>query len=298
MGLSVAAGVGRATPPGLGLRVALRTADLLAARRESAAVRAIRGNQWVVSGSSCDEAGLDAAVRETMRNIARYTYDFYHLGSDPDRLVSEVAVSDGVLQWIERVREGEAVVFAAVHLSNFDLGGLALARRGLRAQVLSVPDPTDAYRAQNDLRRRAGLDITPISAQALKTARRRLEGGGAVLTGIDRPVPGSSRAFAFFGRPAHLPDVHVRLAGRTSAPLVLLWAVMGPDGRYAVECDRIALGPAGGVQTDRHNAEAVLARAEREIALRPTQWAMPHPVWPDALRDLDELERKVDASDG
>jgi len=292
MGLSLAAGVGRATPPAIGRRVASRTADLIASRRDSGLVRAIRSNQWVVSGGAARGADLDAAVRETLRHIARCTYDLYHSSEGSDGLLSGVSATDGVRVWLNRIQRGDAAVFAVVHLSNFDLGGRALARLGLRAQVLSVPDPTDAYRVQNELRREVGLDMTPISSDALRAAYRRLEGGGAVLTGIDRPLPQASRAYEFFGRPALLPDVHVRLATRADVPLVLMWLIMEPSGEYVVDCVEIPLGDGRGVEAYRRGVQAVLGRAAEVIAAHPTQWAMPHPVWPGAVTELERLERR------
>lgn len=289
-GLSIAAGVGRATPPAVGRRVASRTADLISWRRDTRLVSAVRSNQWVVSGETLVGPQLDAAVRECLRHMARCIYDYYHLAEDPAALSDLFAISDDVVAWTERVRRGEPAVFAAPHLSNFDLAGRALARIGFRAQVLSVPDPTDAYRVQNELRREAGLDVTPISAHSLKSARTRLEAGGAVLTGIDRPLADSRRRYRFFGRPAPLPDVHVRLAAHAGAPLVLLWVTMSPTGVYTIDCTEVPLASTGTTKDLVVDVEAVLARAEDEIAERPTQWAMPHAVWPDAAASLESAE--------
>ena len=290
LALSLAAGVGRATPPAVGRRLATRAAALLSLRRNTELVAAVRSNQWVVSGGTLTGRQLDDAVRENLEHIARCVYDYYHLADDADALLERVTLSDEVTGWVERVRRGEALVFAALHLSNFDLGGRALARHGFRAQLLGVPDPTDAYRVQNELRREVGLDVTPISMQSLRTAQKRLEGGGAVLTGIDRPVPGSSRTYRFFGRQAHLPSVHVRLASRAQVPLVLAWAVMDEDGRYDVRCAEVPLSGKRGTEAERSDTEAVLARAAEEVAKRPTQWAMPHAVWPEAIGEIDALE--------
>ena len=293
LGLSLAAGVGRATPPAVGRRLATGAAGLVSLRRSTVLVAAVRANQWVVSGGTLAGKDLDDAVRENLENIARFIYDYYHLAEDTAALLERVVISDEVAERIERVRRGEASVFAALHLSNFDLGGRALAQHGFRAQVLSVPDPTDAYRVQNELRREAGLDVTPISIQSLRTAQGRLEGGGAVLTGIDRPIPESTRTYRFFGRPAHVPSVHVRLASRAHVPLVLTWAVMREDGRYEVRCTEVRLSGQHGTEAQRSDTETVLARAAEEIARHPRQWAMAHPIWPEAIEELAALERQV-----
>ncbi|MDH4139274.1 MAG: lysophospholipid acyltransferase family protein [Coriobacteriia bacterium] len=297
-GLKVATGIGRATPPSVGHRLADQAADALARRRGSAIVRAVRANRWVASGGTLTGAALDEAVRLTLRHIGRCIYDLYHLTDDAATLARRVRISPEFAERLERLDGGEAVVVGAPHMSNFDFAGRALARAGFRAQVLSVPDPTDAYRAQNEARQRVGLEITPISPEALRLALKRLEGGGAVLTGVDRPLEDGGRELTFFGRPARLPDVHVRLASRVGVPFVLVWVTMAEDGAYDVWAEEVALSGGRGDEAVRRDAEKVLARAERVIAERPEQWAMPHPVWPEALEELDALERRMGAPEG
>jgi lauroyl/myristoyl acyltransferase len=288
LALRFAMGVGRATPPAVGTLLANTTADTIAAWRSTAISRALRVNQWVVSGGALSGEALDDAVRANLRRIARCLYDLYHLAEDPEAMREAVEISPPAREWIDRSAR-EPVVFAALHLSNFDLAGRALGLGGLRAQVLSVPAPTDAYQMQNDLRRAVGLDITPISMVSLRTAAERLAAGGSVLTGVDRPLPQAKRAVSFFCRPALLPDVHIRLAERSGAPLVAIWVHADGEG-YAVEVREVPLAPASDAETTVANVERVLAVAEEVITARPTEWAMPHTVWPEAAAELDAAE--------
>ena len=282
-------GVGRATPRSVGTRLASTAADALAARRSTALARSLRANQWVVSGGALVGEALDARVRENLRQMARCLYDFYHLAQDVEALSDAVAFTDSAADWVER-SPCEPIVFAVPHLSSFDLAARALALKGLQAQVLSVPAPTDAYQVQNELRRAAGLDMTPISVASLRQAAERLEAGGSVLTGIDRPIQ-SRRPLRFFGRPALLPDVHIRLAERSGAPLVLIWVRSArEDNRYVIDALPITLEPGVNAEVTVLNAERVLSAAEKIIAERPTEWAMPHTVWPQAAAELESLE--------
>jgi len=288
LGLAVASAIGRSTPPAVGLRLADRAADLLAARKESEIVRAVSSNLWVVSGKSLAGAALDAAVRETLRNSARFIYDFYRFADSDEQVRAHVRISPEFAEWMQRLAEGESAVFGAVHLASFELAGRALALEGFRAQVLSVPDPTEAYQSQNESRRDAGLEVTPISPASLKQAYRRLSQGGAVLTGVDRPLQEGGALFGFFGREARLPDVHVRLAARTAAPFVFVWIVLAEDGVYDVLCEQVPLAGGRGTNDIRADGEAILARAERVIGLHTAQWAMPHAVWPEALEEFEQ----------
>jgi KDO2-lipid IV(A) lauroyltransferase len=242
----------------------------------------------VVTGEKLSGEELDEQVRSNLLQIGLCLYDFYHLATHEAGLLEAVRITDVAADWLSRSGT-EPIVFAAPHISNFDLAGRAMALSGLRAQVLSVPAPTDAYEVQNESRRAAGLDMTPISVASLRKAAERLENGGSVLTGVDRPLPNGKHPLQFFGRPALLPDVHVRLAERFSAPLVFIWAQSRPGG-YEIDARLVELQPPSGPAGTVANAERVLSVVEGVIAERPTEWAMPHVVWPDALAELTALE--------
>jgi lauroyl/myristoyl acyltransferase len=289
MALRIVQGIGRSTPTTVGHRLAEATADAIAGTRSSALVRAIRLNQWVVARGALTGRDLDEQVRSTLRSIARCIFDLYHLLDDEDALRASVSATEVAVEWLERSRR-QPVVFAALHMGNFDLAGRSLALRGLRAQILSVPDPTDAYRHQNDLRRAIGLEVTPISGRALKQAYVRLGAGGSVLTGVDRPLDHAKRPVSFFGRPALLPDLHVRLAAHAHAPLFVIWVTTNDAGAYEVDGTEVVLSGERGSDSLARDAERVLGIAERVIGGAPTQWAMAHPVWPDAFEELDRAE--------
>lgn len=294
-GLSLAVAVGRLTPPSLGRPVARAAAGVLAARAGSDLVRALRANRWVVSGGTLGAEELDSGVAATLRHQSRCLYDLYHLlGASPAALLERVRVGPSMSEWLERNRAGEAVVVAGPHLSAFDLAIITLASLGLDAQAITPPDPTGAYRRENRWRERAGMRVTPASLGALKEAEHRLEHGGAVMTGIDRPLKDAGHKVLFFGRPALLPVLHVRLATHSGASLVVPIVRGLDDGTYEVDAaGPVTLAGGHGRDAEAADAEAVLRVAEDAIRARPEQWQMPHPVWPEAVRELDVLEARL-----
>jgi lauroyl/myristoyl acyltransferase len=280
-GIGLALGVSRATPPAVGHWLARTVASRLVKNAESPMIRAYRTNQWMASGRTLSGEDLDAAVRETIATSGRFLYDVYHLREGKEAVLRRVVVNDA-FERLLRAPDGGPVVFAGVHSGNFDLMGWALSYSGLRAQTLSVPNPNGGYQWQNELREKAGMEITPVSVQALKQAARRLRDGGSVLTGPDRPQPDVAEDHRprFFGEPSNAPLLHVRLAMRARVPVIVLSSFLRPDGRYEV----IASDPIPMESDDQIvNAERCLAFAEEIIRRAPTQWAMPHAVWPQIV---------------
>lgn len=289
LGVGFTLAVGRVTPPGIGYRLADLLARTLASLRRATIVRVVRANQWVVSQGQLSAEELDQAVRETFCHTGHCLYDLYHnLGNLPamQRLVE---FGPRVEEFLARCRdEKRGLVIGGPHLSNFDFAGQAVAMWGLRFQALSYPQPGSGYRLQNDLRRKAGIDITPASMIAVRQAARRLQEGGFVLTGLDRPDPTSKYHVRFFGRPAALPVLHVYLALKARVPVVVVAAIMQPNGIYRLHVsDPIEMRP----YPDRHaeivnNAERVMEVTADFIRQAPRQWAMFYPVWPEALDEV------------
>lgn len=284
IGVGLALGLGRFTPPGIGYGLANFFADRISSRRNWPLVHAVRTNQWMVSGKMLRTSELDRVVRDTFRHHARCLYDLYHYVEDPSGLAGRICFNQ-VTEWmIERSRkQQEGTVIVGVHLSNFDFVMQMAGLRGLRALTLSAPQPGGGYQWQNDLRRRHGLEIIPASMNALRQATARLCAGGMVLTGIDRPQPNSKYRPKFFGAPAALPVHHIYLALKSKVPVVVVAAFSHPDGSYELMAsDLIYMQPhVDHTQELIQNAERVLKIAENFIRQIPQQWAMFYPVWPE-----------------
>lgn len=276
LGIGMALSASRAMPRAAGYALAQRVARRVAKDRMLPMTRAIRANQWVVSGRKLSPAELDQAAYQVLANSGRFLFDLFHLPEGADAVFRLVKRDETFERLLRLSAEGPLVV-AGIHLGNFDLVGRALAYAGWRAQVLSVPDPNGAYEQQNEMRRQAGLEVTPVSVRSLAQAARRLREGGVVVTGLDRPIPEPEAQVRFFGEPAPLPLLHVRLAMKANVPVVVASAPLDEDGRYRLETSEpIEMEGDDAVA----NAERLAAEAERMIAARPRQWAMPHAVWP------------------
>jgi lauroyl/myristoyl acyltransferase len=289
LGVGFALWLGRVTPPSLGHRCGYRIADRVSGRQGWDMVRAVRANQWVVGAERLSTDALDQTVRDTFRHTAHCLYDHYHNLNDRPAMESLVAYEPHVEQLLTALSNGdETGIIVGPHMSNFDFVARAIALRGVQLMALSFSQPGSGYQWQNELRRACGMEVAPASMASLLRAARRLQAGGTVITGLDRPLPGSRYHPRFFGRPAALSAMHVFLALKTKVPIYVLAAVMRPDGVYTIKGSAaIEMVP----RSDRHaqviyNAERVLAVAEDFIRLAPYQWSMFYPVWPEALGEV------------
>jgi len=257
---------------------------IVAARTNSFTVKAVRANQAVVRGLSYDSPELDQAVRDVFRNAARGYADWYKaIAGGPESLTSSVTIEKNLEQSVRKSLENNrGVVIAGAHMSSFNILLLAMGVKGYPIQALSFANPRGAYHVDNALRRKFGLDVSPISIQSLRKAVRRLREAGVVMTGVDRPDVGGEK-LKFFGHQVQLPVGHARLAIRTGANILVGIVKSAHDGIYRVDCAPLIEPVLSG---DQHRdmivlAQRVISVIEDYIRSRPSEWLMFFPVWPD-----------------
>jgi phosphatidylinositol dimannoside acyltransferase len=288
-GVGLAMGVGKLLPPAVGYRLADGVGGWIGGLRRTGIVRAVEANQWVVGGGNLNTGELDKRVRATFRQTGRCLYDLYHTLGRPEDIPAQFSYTPEFERLREQVCSGrQGTLIVTPHLGNFDLAGHAIASRGLRPLVLSYPQPSSGYQAQNRLRESAGLKMMPMSIQALRLASETLRDGGAVLTGVDRPIVDEKYRPTFFGRPAALPVSHIRLALKHNLPVTIVACQVTPEGGYQVRAsDPIPMRPDPDLVSETvRNAEAVLRVIEEWIVHAPEQWAMFYPVWPETICEL------------
>jgi KDO2-lipid IV(A) lauroyltransferase len=226
----------------LGRRNAYRLGDFVAERlvsnRESETYRTIQANQSVVQGLPLDSAELDAAVRKVYRNAARGYADFYSLVSSSKEVqLSSVSISDQMVRDIRASQEaGRGVILCGAHLSSFNMVmmGFQRFRDEATIQALGAASPTRGYRADNFIRKSFGIDVTPVSREAIKKAISGLRTGGIVMTGVDRPDPNGD-PLTFFGRPVRMPTGMARIALMTNSNIVPGACIPVAEGKYVVD---------------------------------------------------------------
>jgi len=282
-GTNTALWLGKTIPPRLGYPLANILADFLSHHKQWSQVQAVTLNQWIVHNRQISGNDLDQVVRECFRHAAYNIYEFYHTLQNP-KAVENVILPPAVLNIFNQIKsDPRGWIFVAPHLGNVDLMGRAIVAQDIHPLVLSVAQPPGGYQVQNKIRKASGLEMAPASMESLRLAAERLRSGGLVLTGADRPLPDSKYSPRFFGIPARLPVVHIKLALRFKLPIYIIGGVRRADRKIEMfVSDPIPME----TRTDPDeevliNTEAVLKTMETNIRQYSTQWNMSLPVWPD-----------------
>jgi len=247
--------------------------------------RKVEDNLRQVVGPEVGETALQSMVHAMFEHAGQAYYDFFHaIGQPREALATAVRIPRSLITLLRAEQDaGRGVLLLGVHMSNYDLGILALGAHDLPAQLLSLEESQDGFGLLNDLRRMDGFEVTPLAPLALRAAIRRLRSGGLVMTGADRPAPRDEDDLVpFFGRPARLPLGPARLALMTGATVLLGACCWDPEEGYVLH----ATGPVEMVDTGDRKADTIASTRrlaevmETYIRARPTQWLMFHRLWP------------------
>jgi lauroyl/myristoyl acyltransferase len=292
-GIAIGLSLSQAFPTRFGYRVSRWLADLISARRNNPMVRAVRANQWVVSEERADSKTLDRLVRDTYRTNARSLFEFWHYFQSPEKIMRMIKFDENFERMAAvATRRDTGTILVTPHMSNFDLVGRAVVLHGVPLHVLSYPQPPGGYRWQNMLREMPGLTVTPMSIESLRQASETLRANGAVITGVDRPLPELMEAKYqpyFFHRRAPVPVFHIRLAIKHDLPISVVGARFDKmDGCYHIWASEpivIERRP-DLIEEMESNAEKILSIIAMHIRQAPVQWAMFYPVWPDTLAQV------------
>ncbi len=282
--------LGERVPPKAGYWITKQIGCVIASRKKATQVRAVRANQWVVSGKSLSASDLDERVKQVYINSSRSVYDYYHSMQKPERILQKIQFASSFLEFMNLSRKKTTGLLGLIlHTGSFDLAGYAMALMNMHPLILSYPSPNEAYLWQNDLRRRAGLNVTPLTMQSFSQAARFLKKGGTVITGIDRPWHDLNHHPRFFGEESDIPVTMIQLAIKTNALISIITCMrMEVERRYCLSASPLITMEAFEDRDEAllYNTEKVLKVAEAVLSTAPAQWAMFYPVWPQALEEM------------
>ncbi|PKO11963.1 MAG: hypothetical protein CVU39_26585 [Chloroflexi bacterium HGW-Chloroflexi-10] len=282
--------LGEHLSPQWGYRLGSWVANAISRRKNAEQVRAVRANQWVLSGYQAGAVELDVMVKAVYLSSSRSLYDYYHCMRDPEEIRKKIIFDTSFDNFMKRSKTAmEGSLGLILHMGAFDLAGYAITLSGMRPQILSYPNPNTGYQWHNELRRQAGLNVTPLSMKALHQANLFLKSGGTVITGLDRPWPGAHQYPYFLGAPTHIPVTPIQMALRTRVPVAVIACIRQPGSDHYIlfASDLIEMRPNANRDVELvENTERVLAVAEPFLRMAPEQWAMFYPVWPQILSEM------------
>jgi len=277
-------------PVWLGLRLAAALGDLwyhLARGRRAILISNLRHVLGPRASGGASEEIIQRTARAVFRNTFRNYYDLFRLPHLPGEELEKLIVVYGEEHLRAALAAGRGAILAAAHFGNVELMTRASAIR--HYQITGVAEhvqPEKLYRYLLAQRSSGGVHLVPIDG-SLKAIFRALRANELVGLAADRDVSGTGITVPFFGAPANLPAGYVSLALRTGAPVLPIFIVRQPEGRFVIQIEPpLALANSGDRERDvRSGVAQMVAVLERYIGQYPEQWTFYQPIWDEGIRD-------------
>ncbi len=277
----------RTVPPVFLARLATPTVERAVWRRDHVR-EAILANTAAILGRRPGERCVEETAEAMLASHSRLWIDLLRYAEvRPEEAPALVARTEGTERLLAAREAGKGAILLTAHVGNFELGGLFLRQLGLEVAVVYAPDPSPAVERHRAGAREAmgvrGIQVT-TSALASISVLRALEENVFVAMQGDRDYSGTGRRLPFLGATASFPIGPFLLAASSGAPLLPVFVLQEPDGRYRTVVEppiRVAAAPS------RKERDAVLTDAmrafvgilERTIRENPTQWYRFTPFW-------------------
>ncbi|MBN2686852.1 MAG: lysophospholipid acyltransferase family protein [Deltaproteobacteria bacterium] len=229
----------------------------------------------------------DPLVRRTVRmifvNYGRYMVDFFLIPQLPAHKTREFfADVQGEPILRDALDRGKGAVFVSAHVGNWEIGGSLLRLLNYPLAVVALAHNTGATNILvNSLRRSSAIDIIemdPLSPLSALQILNHLRMNKIVAMAGDREFFGRGRPVTYFGKKVAFPVGPVMVAMKSGAPVIPVFIIKQPDGRYTgILEEAIFVDDNGGEAIDA--ALGRLARVfETYIRRYPDQWYCPDPI--------------------
>jgi len=209
-------------------------ADLLAAATHAICrkqVGIVRANlvRLIPEATDRERARLACAI---FRNYARYLVDYGRFRWAPrDGFDDVIRALEGGESLQVALKPGRGVILVTGHVGNWELGGVFFGHRGVKVNVVTLPEGSrqidairDRYRGEYAIRTIV-LDGSPFASVEMMTALKR---GEMVAMLVDRWAGSEGVPATFLGGVHYLPRGPFVLSRTTGAPI--LPAFMVRDG--------------------------------------------------------------------
>ena len=219
-------------------------------------------------------------------NVGRGFVEFAQLGTLGAEALRDLAELDG---WEHFLRAREVsphggVVCLTAHYGSWELLVAMMAAHDVEISLIhrSRDNPL-VDRVMGRLREEMGVELLPLGSAA-RGALRALRKGRVVAVTYDQNAPRTEGVFVpFFGRLACTRDAPARLAMRTGAPVLPVFAERLADGdRHRVRIlPHLELVPEEGDREAavRENVARMAGAIEAAIRRAPDQWTWTHRRW-------------------
>ena len=236
-----------------------------------------------VLGPEATVAQVEAVVWRQCVYVVKNLYDLFRLGRLSKEEVARVTRVEGRELLFDELAVGRGVIAITAHLGSTEVVGQMPTVFGVPLTGMALrTKPEWRFQFNLRLRRSHGLNLVPTDQSPI-VLFRALKRNEIVALPCDQDLTGNGRTVMFFGSETRLPDGPLRIAYRTGANVLPVFALRLPDDTFLLEFELpLQLPDTGDREADLDaGIRMVASLLERRIRAHPEQWLVTGRVWPE-----------------
>ena len=233
-----------------------------------------------------------AVARAMFAHFGRLLLELIKFGALSDAQMLARIDSDGEERVQQAYQHGRGVLFFTGHFGYWEMQAIAQPLRARPVSVLARPlDNPHLHHMLEQIRTRTGNSVI-YRQGAIRKVMRELAANRGVALLIDQHLHSSDAVYVdFFNRPAATTSALAALALRTGAPVIPVFALPLPGGRYRFVYERPVPPPReDSPDAVREFTQRCTDVLEMYVRRDPSLWLWMHRQWRDRDPDLaDEV---------
>jgi KDO2-lipid IV(A) lauroyltransferase len=224
-----------------------------------------------------------AVARGMFAHFGRLLLELFKFGTLSDAQMLERIESDGEDRVLQAYKQGRGVLFFTGHFGYWEMQAIAQPLRVRRVSVLARPlDNPYLHAMLERIRTRTGNSVI-YRQGAIRKVMRELAANRGVALLIDQHLHTSDAVYVdFFHRPAATTSALAALAIRTGAPVIPVFALPLPHGRYRFVYERPVPPPReDSPDAVREFTQRCTDVLEMYVRRDPELWLWMHRRWRD-----------------
>ncbi len=229
------------------------------------------------------QAECRAIARATFAHFGRLLVVILQFSALSPRAIEARVEYEGTERVRQALAHGRGVLLFSGHFGFWELQGLAHPLALPPMSVLARPLDNPYLHALLERTRRSTGNHVIYRQGAVRRVLRALEADECVAIMIDQHIQGADAVTVdFFNRPAATSSALAALALRTGAPLIPVFALPLPGGRYRMIYDHpVELPPPGAGDPVRELTQRCTDVLEMYVRRHPHLWLWMHRRWRD-----------------
>lgn len=243
--------------------------------------RALISNLRVVWGREKSEKEIRRMAHRTFRKFSGYVVDFFYSPQINKDNIDDWVTIRGLHYVDQALSRVKGVITLTAHLGNWELGGIAMALKGYKMNVIALSHgkrrATDIFRKQREAK---GIKVISLG-MAIRRCFQALKDNELVAMLGDRDVEGKGMRVEFFGKEAVVPKGPATFALETGAAIIPSF-IFKKGNKYELTFERPILPKS----TDAKEKDILnltkdcLKVIEKYIRNYPEEWFLYHRMWP------------------